>query len=112
MKIVNKTDNVIALYINGSWETFMPSGLSAKIKETLIPTDNQEIQISRYSYDGIIGLPDKEDDIIYVVDKIVAIRAWQLLRDDVVYMHQPLVRNDKYQAVASLTLVSWQNSRI
>lgn len=112
MKIVNKTDRIIALYINEEWETFFPVGFPATLKETLRPTENRKLQISQYSYEGINGLPDREHDTIYVVDKIVALKAWQELRDDVVYMHQPLVRNDKYQAVASLTLVSWQNSRI
>lgn len=111
MKIVNKTGRVIALYINEHWETYFPEGFPVTIKESFKPTESREVQISQYSYDGINGLPDKEKDIIYVVDKDVAFRCWQDLRDDVVYMHSPIVRDDKYQSVASMILVSWCNSK-
>ena len=31
-KIINKTDHVIALMVDGKWETIMPYGLSCKLK--------------------------------------------------------------------------------
>lgn len=111
MKIKNKTGRTIALYINEHWETFFPEGYPVTVKESLQPCDSIGIQISQYSYDGINGLPDKEKDVIIVVDKDVAIKCWQTLRDDVVYMHAPIVRDDKYRSVASMILVCWQNAR-
>lgn len=111
MKIVNKTGRTIALYINEHWETFFPEGAPVVIKEKLCPNYENEIQISQYMYEGINGLPDREKDTIIVVDKDIALRCWAELREDVVYMHSPLVRNDKYQSLASMVLVCWSNAR-
>ncbi len=111
MKIVNKTGRTIALYIDGTWETFFADGSAAVVKESLQPYIISGIQISKYSYVGIDNLPEKQKDTLIVVDKDIAIRCWQQLRDDIVYMHSPNVRDDKHNSVGSMILVCWQNSK-
>ena len=110
MKIINKTGRTIALYINNIWQTFFPEGSPVILKESLQPYSSAEVQISKYTYSGLINLPDKQQDVIIVVDKDIALKCWQMLRDDVVYMHAPAVRDDKYRSVASITLVCWTNA--
>ena len=57
-------------------------------------------------------LVQQEKNILLVVDKEVAIQAWRDLRDDVVYMHCPLVKDDKHNSLASFSLVKWKNSYV
>jgi len=33
MTIINKTDHIVALWIDDAWTTIMPYGLSSKLKE-------------------------------------------------------------------------------
>ena len=68
--------------------------------------------IKTYTLIGIDNLPHKVNDVLLVVDKEVAIQAWRDLRDDVVYMHCPLVKDDKHNSLASFSLVKWKNSYV
>jgi hypothetical protein len=111
VEIKNFTGRVIALYLNKDWVTYLPDG-HAKLNE-IIKTDSDEIiDIKTYSLIGIDNLPHKENNILIVVDKEVAIQAWRDLRDDVVYMHCPLVKDDKHNSLASFSLVKWKNSYV
>lgn len=109
MKILNYTGRVIALFIDNSWFTYFPDG-HAKLNEEINIDSSHVIDIKTYTLIGIDNLPYKESNVLLVVDKEVAIQAWRDLRDDVVYMHCPLVKDDKYNSIASLSLVKWKNS--
>ena len=109
MEILNYTGRVIALYVNESWVTYFPNGNAKLIEEIKTDVDGV-IDIKTYSLIGIDNLPHKENNVLIVVDKEVAIQAWRDLRDDVVYMHCPLVKDDKHNSLASFSLVKWKNS--
>lgn len=109
MEILNYTGRVIALYVNESWVTYFPNG-NAKLIEEIKIDSSHVIDIKTYSLIGIDNLPHKENNVLIVVDKEVAIQAWRDLRDDVVYMHCPLVKDDKHNSLASFSLVKWKNS--
>lgn len=111
MEILNYTGRVIALYVNESWVTYFPSGHS-KLNEEINIDSSHVIDIKTYSLIGIDNLPYKENNVLLVVDKEVAIQAWRDLRDDVVYMHCPLVKDDKHNSIASFSLVKWKNSYV
>ena len=111
MKILNYTGRTIALFLHGSWTTFFSDG-HCKLDENLISVDCSFIEMKTYEMKSILNLPEKKDGVLIVVDKEVAIQAWRELRDDVVYMHCPLIRDDKYNSLASFTLIKWRNSYI
>ena len=111
MEILNYTGRVIALYVNESWVTYFPNG-NAKLNEEIKIDSSHVIDIKTYSLIGIDNLPHKESNVLIVVDKEVAIQAWRDLRDDVVYMHCPLVKDDKHNSLASFSLVKWKNSYV
>ena len=106
-KIINKTDHVIALMIDNSWETFMPQGLSCKLKETKSPSIVKDgIQFNPTRYEGVVSLPNREKGTIIIVDKEVALFLWKTsYREDVCYLDHPLVRDDKYNSLAAMSLV-------
>ena len=107
VKIINKTDHVIALMINGKWETIMPKGLSCKLKETKAsPIVKDGIQFNPIRYDGVVELPNREKGTIIIVEKEVALFLWKTnYREDVCYLNYPLVRDDKYNSLAAMSLV-------
>lgn len=111
MEILNYTGCVIALYVNKSWVTYFPDG-HAKLNEEINSDIDGVIDIKTYSLIGIDNLPHKVNKVLIVVDKEVAIQAWRDLRDDVVYMHCPLVKDDKHNSLASFSLVKWKNSYV
>ena len=107
MTIVNKTDHVIALWQNDSWTTIMPYGLCAKLKEEkqLIDTKNG-VSLKKLIVHGVIELPDRKPDTIYIVEPEVARYVWKSsYREDVCYLDNPVVRDDKYRTLASMALV-------
>ncbi len=109
MEIKNYTGRVIALFVENSWVTYFPDG-HAKLNEEIKTDSSGVIDIKTYTLIGIDNLPHKVNDVLLVVDKEVAIQAWRDLRDDVVYMHCPLVKDDKHNSLASFSLVKWKNS--
>ena len=106
-KIINKTDHVIALLIDNSWQTIMPQGLSCKLKGTKSDTIVKDgIQFNPIRYDSVIELPDRAKGTIIIVEKEVALFAWKTnYREDVCYLDHPLVRDDKYNSLAAMSLV-------
>ena len=107
MTIINKTDHVIALMINDQWTTIMPTGLSAKIKEEkqLLET-RSGVVLKKLVVHGIIQLPQRQPDNIYIVEPDVARYAWKTsYREDVCYLDCPIVRDDKYRSLAAMSLV-------
>lgn len=106
-KIINKTDHVIALLIDNSWQTIMPQGLSCKLKGTKSDTIVKDgIQFNPIRYDSVIELPDRAKGTIIIVEKEVALFAWKTnCREDVCYLDHPLVRDDKYNSLAAMSLV-------
>jgi len=106
-KIVNKTDHVIALMIDGKWETIMPSGLCCKLKEDKhAPIYKDGIQFNPIRYDSVVSLPDRELGTIIIVEREVALFIWKTkYREDVCYLDHPIVRDDKYNSLAAMSLV-------
>ena len=106
-KIVNKTDHVIALMVDGIWETIMPSGLCCKLKGTkLDPIYKDGIQFNPIRYDSVVCLPDRELGSIIIVEREVALYIWKTkYREDVCYLDHPMVRDDKYNSLAAMSLV-------
>ena len=113
-KIINKTDHVIALMIDNSWETFMPQGLSCKLKETKSPSIVKDgIQFNPTRYEGVVSLPNREKGTIIIVDKEVALFLWKTsYREDVCYLDHPLVRDDKYNSLAAMSLVCMNDTLV
>ena len=106
-KIINKTDHVIALMIDKSWETIMPQGLSCKLKGTKSdPIHKDGIQFNPIRYDSVVALPDRAKGTIIIVEREVALFLWKTkYREDVCYLDHPIVRDDKYTSLAALSLV-------
>ena len=113
-KIVNKTDHVIALMIDGKWETIMPSGLCCKLKEDKqAPIYKDGIQFNPTRYESVISLPDRELGTIIIVEREVAIFIWKTkYREDVCYLDHPIVRDDKYNSLAAMSLVCMDDSTV
>ena len=106
-KIINKTDHVIALLVNGEWETYLPEGLSCKLVETKSdPIVKDGIQFNPIRFSKVVSLPDRCSDTYIVVEKEVALFLWKTnCREDVCYLDHPLVRDDKYTSLAAMSLV-------
>jgi hypothetical protein len=110
MTIVNKTDHIVALWIDDAWTTIMPYGLSSKLKEEkqLIETKDG-VTFRKLIVHGVVELPDKKPDTIYIVEPEVARYVWkQSYREDVCYLDNPVVRDDKYRTLAAMSLVCFQ----
>ena len=106
-KIINKTDHVIALMIDGSWNTIMPQGLSCKlIGDKSEPIIKDGIQFNPIRFDRVVELPKRELGTIIIVEREVALFVWKTLyREDVCYLDHPIVRDDKYTSLAAMSLV-------
>ena len=113
-KIINKTDHVIALMVNGNWETFMPQGLCCKLKQTKsAPIYKDGLQFNPVRYDGVLELPDRTQGTIIIVEREVALFIWKTIyREDVCYLDHPLVRDDKYNSLAAMSLVCMNDTLI
>ena len=113
-KIINKTDHVIALMVNGSWETILPQGLSCKlvaVRSESIVKDG--IQFNPIRFDSVVELPDRQADTIIIVEREVALFIWKTLyREDVCYLDHPMVRDDKYNSLAAMSLVCMSESLV
>ena len=106
-KIINKTDHVIALMVDDKWETYMPQGLSCKLKGIKSdPITKHGIQFNPIRFDRVAGLPDRQLGTIIIVEKEVALFLWKsCCREDVCYLDHPIVRDDKYTSLAAMSLV-------
>ena len=113
-KIINKTDHVIALMIDNSWETIMPQGLSCKLvadrSESIV---KDGIRFNPTRFDRVIELPERELGTIIIVDREVALFIWKTkYREDVCYLDHPIVRDDKYNSLAAMSLVCMSESLV
>ena len=106
-KIINKTDHIIALMIDGIWNTIMPQGLSCKlVGDKSEPIFKDGIQFNPMRFDRVVELPDRQADTIIIVEREVALFIWKTLyREDVCYLDHPMVRDDKYNSLAAMSLV-------
>ena len=111
MKIINKTDHVIALWINGEWETIMPTGLSACIlydKQDI--GDKHGISFKSYRVTEVKNLPDRTKDTIIIAEPDVCMYVWKTsYREDVCCLDNPVVRDDKYRTLASMSLLCYND---
>ena len=96
MTIVNKTDHVIALWVNDSWTTIMPYGLPCRLKEDKQLMETRHgVTLKKLIVHGVIQLPDRQPDTIYIVEPEVARYIWKSsYREDVCYLDNPVVRDD------------------
>ena len=106
-KIINKTDHVIALMIDNSWETILPQGLCCKlVAHRSEPIVKDGIRLIPTRFDRVVELPDTQPDTIIIVEREVALFIWKTLyREDVCYLDYPVVRDDKYNSLAAMSLV-------
>lgn len=106
-KIINKTDRVIALMVDRTWETYMPQGLSCKLKGNKSDAVTKDgIQFIPIRYDSVLELPNRRKGTIVIVDKEVALFVWKSnCREDVCYLDHPIVKDDKYNSLAAMSLV-------
>jgi len=109
VKIINKTDHVIALWINNDWETIMPTGLSACLKyEKKDIGSKHGISFKSYTIQEVKNLPKREKDTIIIAEYDVCQYVWKTsYREDVCCLDNPVVRNDKYQTLASMSLLCY-----
>ena len=113
-KIINKTDHVIALMIDNSWETIMPKGLCCKlvaVRSESVVKDG--IRFNPIRIDSVVELPDRQADTIIIVEREVALFIWKTqYREDVCYLDHPIVRDDKYNSLAAMSLVCMSESLV
>ena len=114
VKITNKTDHVIALMVDGKWETIMPQGLSCKLVGTKSdPVMKDGIQFNPIRFDKVVELPDREKSTIIIVERDVALFIWKTkYREDVCYLDHPIVRDDKYTSLAAMSLVCMNDALV
>ena len=107
VKIVNKTDHVIALFIDNSWTTIMPTGLCCKfIEDKSDPVVKDGITFIPTRIKDISNLPNRELGTIIIVERDIAQYLWKTnCREDVCYLNAPIVRDDKYNSLAAMSLV-------
>ena len=103
VKILNKTDHVIALYINNEWQTIFPSGIAAKLIIEKQPVNlHKDLSIKSYQIKEIKYLPNKEHDTIIIVEPDIAKHIWKTsYREDIFCL-------DKY---SSLRHIEKQNAK-
>ncbi len=114
IKIINKTDHVIALMIHDVWHTIMPTGLSCKLKYTKEDSYVSDgIRFNPKRVLDVIELPNSVPDTYIIVEREVALYIWKAYnRDDVCYLDYPIVRDDKYNSLAAMSLVCMSNANI
>ena len=107
VKIINKTDHVIALFINEQWETIMPTGLCCKFREDKSdPIVKEGITFIPTRIKDISNLPKRELHTVIIVERDIAQYLWKThCREDVCYLNAPIVRDDKYNSLAAMSLV-------
>lgn len=111
VKILNKTDHVIALWINGAWETIFPTGFAVSMEIEKTPIDlHKDLSIKTYNIKRIKHLPDKEHDTIIIVEPDIAKHIWKTIyREDIFCLDNPVVRDDKYNSLASMSLLCYNH---
>jgi hypothetical protein len=109
VKIINKTDNVIDLWIDDKWETIMPTGISARLDyEKKDIGDKHGISYKSYTIKEVKNLPARAKDTVIIADFDVCQYVWKAsCREDVCCLDNPVVRNDRYQTLASMSLLCY-----
>jgi len=113
-KIINKTDHVIALMIDNSWETIMPQSLCCKlVADKSEPVVKDGIRFIPTRFDRVVELPSRQLGTVIIVEKEVALFVWKsFYREDVCYLDYPIVRDDKYNSLAAMSLVCMSESLV
>jgi hypothetical protein len=96
-KLVNLTPHPINIYLNGEMITIPPSGMVARVQEIVEDAGSLEVapgvviplRIKRLG-DKIEGLPEPQEDTIYIVSLLAAQAAWAAGRKDVVATGDPV----------------------
>lgn len=111
VKILNKTDHVIALWINNQWQTIFPQGFAARLVVDKQPVDlHKDLSIKTYNIKEIKYLPNQEHDTIIIVEPDVAKHIWKTIyREDIFCLDNPVVRDDKYNSLASMSLLCYNH---
>ena len=94
VKIINKTDHVIALFINEQWETIMPTGLCCKFREDKSdPIVKEGITFIPTRIKDVLELPKRELGTVIIVERDIAQYLSKTnYREDVCYLNAPIVK--------------------
>lgn len=95
MRIVNLTPHVLNVHVaDGSVRDIPPSGTVARVATIEIPADPIDgVPVVVTTFGELVGLPEPEPDVVFVVSGIVADAAAAAGRRDVV-SPGPLVRDE------------------
>ena len=104
MRLVNLTPHPVTI----ASLTIPPSGIVARVNEHVTPVgsltvDGHEIPLVAKSFGEIVGLPEREDDVLYITSALVAQAAWAMGRTDVVHPGD-LVRDAEGRVVGAASL--------
>jgi len=92
----------------------MPQGLSCKlVANKSNPIIKDGIRFNPTRFNRVVELPSRQLDTIIIVEREVALFIWKTLyREDVCYLDYPIVRDDKYNSLAAMSLVCLEDSSI
>jgi hypothetical protein len=104
MRLVNLTPHPIVV----CGLTIPPSGIVARVNEHVTPVcsltvGEHEIPIVTKRFGEIIGLPEREDGVLYITSALVAQAAWTIGRTDVVHPGD-LVRDAEGRVIGAASL--------
>lgn len=107
MKIINKTDHVVDLWIGDKWETILPTGISACLNYEKNDIGNKHgISFKSYRIQEVKNLPARAKDTIIIAEFDVCQHVWKTsYREDVCCLDNPVV--DRYQTLASMSLLCY-----
>lgn len=97
MKLVNLTPHKVIIKLEGKEIVVEPSGIVARVREVvedvgeLILDDGTAIPLRRKFLSNVVdGLPEPQEDTVYIVSYLAAQAAWLAGRDDVVATGDPV----------------------
>lgn len=108
MNIVNLTPHALTLVTPSGAVTIPPSGTVARVAEEVVPAgtisiEGAEIPLVVKRFGEVVGLPEPEPGVLYIVSALVFTAAVAAGRTDVACPGEP-VRNDAGQVVGARSL--------
>lgn len=87
MKLVNLTPHVISLVVDGETVVVAPEGTVARVAQeetvkSVVVVDGVSVPVMETKFGEVEGLPDPEDDTLFIVSRLV--KSAVPHRDDVV----------------------------
>ena len=104
MRLVNLTPHPVMI----CGFTIPPSGIVARVEESATPVgsitvDGHEIPLVAKRFGAIVGLPEREEGVLYIASALVAQAAWAVGRTDVVHPGD-LVRDAEGRVIGAASL--------